>query len=139
MAEDPYAANIVKDYRYWTVYVHEDQGFIGRCVIWCKREDAEDLAFATPEEQEELFEILRAVRGALEKAFGATWFNYSFLGNIDRHLHGHLFPRYQVPVTFEGIVFEDLDYNMNPSKTGTTNKVSKEVLAAIRARLAEML
>jgi len=136
---DEYAHNIVKEYDYWTVYVHEDQGFLGRCVIWCKRDDALDLALATAEEQRELFQILRSVRTATGTEFGATWFNYSFLGNVDRHLHGHFFPRYQEPVTFNGITFEDLDYNANPSKTGTTNIVSDEVRTAIRDRLREML
>ena len=139
MEEDKYAANIVKEYRYWTVYVNEDQGFLGRCVVWCRREDALDLALSTPEEQKELFDILPAVRSALAQSFGATWFNYSFLGNVDRHLHCHLFPRYQSPVSFNGTVFTDLNYNENPSKTGTTNKVSKEMLGAIRATLAKVL
>jgi diadenosine tetraphosphate (Ap4A) HIT family hydrolase len=139
MPIDPYAANIVKKYQYWTVYVYPDQGFIGRCVIWCTREDALDLAEATPEEQGELFVVLREVRKATMEAFGATWFNYSFLGNVDRHLHGHFFPRYQQPVTFMDIQFRDLDYNQQPSKTGTTNIVSKEVLAGIRDKLASML
>lgn len=136
---DEYADNIVKEYKYWTLYVNGDQGFLGRCVVWCKREDALDLALATPEEQKELFEILRVLRDGVAKEFGATWFNYSFLGNVDRHLHGHFFPRYQQPVTFNGVTFIDLDYNKNPSKTGTTNIVSKEVLAAIRDRLREVL
>lgn len=136
---DEYAHNIVKEYEFWTVYVHEDQGFLGRCVVWCKREDALDLALATPQEQQELFQVLRELRSVVGKEFGATWFNYSFLGNVDRHLHGHFFPRYQQPVEFAGIRFEDLDYNTNPSKTGTTNIVSDEVRTAIRDRLREVL
>lgn len=137
--DDPYVANIVKDYEYWTVYVYPDQGFIGRCIVWCKREDALDLADATVEEREELFVILKKIRSATAELFGATWFNYSFLGNVDRHLHGHFYPRYQTPVEFEGITFTDLDYNAQPSKTGTTNVVSKEVLERIRAALATAL
>lgn len=136
---DEYAHNIVKEYEYWTVYIHEDQGFLGRCVVWCKREDALDLALAAPEEQHELFQVLRELRSVVGTEFGATWFNYSFLGNVDRHLHGHFFPRYQQPVEFSGIRFEDLDYNTNPSKTGTTNIVSDEVRTAIRDRLREVL
>lgn len=137
--DDPYAANIVKKYRYWTVYVNEDQGFIGRCVVWCVRENALDLADATLEEREELFTILNELRDATRTAFGATWFNYTFLGNKDRHLHCHFIPRYQAPVTFEGVSFIDLDYNANPAKTGTTNKVEPRILAVIRDRLQEVL
>jgi len=54
---------------------------LGRCVIWCKREDALDLTDATPEEQSELFLILRDLKEATKKAFQPDWFNYSFLGN----------------------------------------------------------
>lgn len=136
---DPYASNIVKKYQYWTVYVNEDQGFIGRCVVWCNREDALDLADATPEEQRELFQVLHDIREATRVAFGAAWFNYSFLGNTDRHLHCHFFPRYQEPVIFNDITFADGDFNAQPSKTGTTNLVSKETLELIRVKLAEAL
>ena len=44
------------------IYVHENQGYLGRCVVWCKRTDALDLADATPEEQAELFLVLRDLR-----------------------------------------------------------------------------
>jgi len=35
---------------------------LGRCVVWCKREDALDLTDVTPEEQSELFLVLRDLK-----------------------------------------------------------------------------
>lgn len=46
-----FSKNLVKEYKYWNIYVYEHQGYLGHCVIWCKREDALDLANAMPEEQ----------------------------------------------------------------------------------------
>lgn len=71
MAED-FKKNLVKGYKYWEIYVHENQGYLGRCVVWCKREDAFDLADATPEEQAGLFLILRDLKEAAEKIFNPT-------------------------------------------------------------------
>ena len=57
--EDKFSSILVKEYKHWAVYVHENQGYLGRCVIWCKRENALDLTDATQEEQNELFIILK--------------------------------------------------------------------------------
>ena len=103
----------VKEYKYWDVSVHENQGYLGRCVVWCKREDALDLTDATDEEREELFEILRELRAALTAAFQPDWLNYAFLGNETRHVHCHVIPRYEKQKVFEGVTFEDRQYGHN--------------------------
>jgi len=137
--DDPYAAHVVKKYEHWTVYLHTDQGFLGRCVIDCNRADARELLDATPEERAELFTILKQLQDALRTSFGASWFNYAFLGNVDRHLHCHLIPRYDHQVTFADVTFTDINFNANPYKTGTTKFVSPNTLAAIRAELSKVL
>jgi len=137
MAED-FSKNLVKEYKRWSIYVHENQGYLGRCVVWCKREDAFDLADATPEEQSELFLVLRDLREAAKQVFQPDWFNYSFLGNETRHLHGHFIPRYAKPKTFMGIVFEDKLYGHN-YKTNHDFKTSPELLLAVRDKYREVL
>ena len=137
MAED-FSKNLVKGYKHWEIYVHENQGYLGRCVVWCKRENALDLADATPEEQSELFLILRDLREAAQKVFQPDWFNYSFLGNETRHLHGHFIPRYAKPKTFNDIVFEDKLYGHN-YKTDHSFQTSLELLLAVRDRYREVL
>ena len=110
---EDFSKNLVKGYKYWDVYVHTNQSYLGRLVVWCKRDDALDLADATKEEQQELFLVLRDLREAGKKVFHPDWFNYSFLGNGTRHLHAHFIPRYSTPKTFLGIAFEDKLYGHN--------------------------
>lgn len=137
MAKD-FSKNLVKSYKFWDVLVHENQGFLGRCVVWCKREDALDLADATQEEREELFTILQALREATKNIFQPDWFNYAFLGNEMRHLHGHFIPRYAKPQTFMGITLEDIYYGHNWN-TDHNFVTSDAVLHAVRDRLMEAL
>ena len=137
MAED-FSKNLVKGYKHWEIYVHENQGYLGRCVVWCKREDALDLADATPEEQAELFLVLHDLREAIKKVFQPDWFNYSFLGNVTRHLHGHFIPRYAKPKTFMDTVFEDKLYGHN-YKTDHSFKTSTELLVKVKDKLKSVL
>ena len=133
MAED-FLKNLIEEYKYWTVYVHLNQSYLGRCVVWCKRENALDLADATPEEQSELFLILQNLREAVKKVFQPDWFNYSFLGNETRHLHAHFIPRYSKPKTFMSIVFEDKLYGHN-YKTDHSFVTSEILLNTVRDKL----
>jgi len=137
MAED-FSKDLVREYKHWAVYVHRNQGYLGRCVVWCKRGDALDLADATPEEQQELFSVLHDLREAAKKVFQPDWFNYSFLGNETRHLHCHFIPRYAKPKTFMGIVFEDASYGDN-YQTNPDFKTPEDLLRAVRDGLAGAL
>ena len=136
--EEDFSKSLIKDYKYWTIYVHGNQGYLGRCVIWCKRENALDLTEATPEEREELFIILNNLREALLKVFHPDWLNYAFLGNSMRHLHCHLIPRYEKPVNFMGVVFKDERYGHN-YKTDHSFETPDEVLMAVRDKIKEAL
>lgn len=137
MAED-FSKNLVKGYKHWEIYVYENQGYLGRCVVWCKREDALDLADATLEEQAELFLVLRDLREATKKVFQPDWFNYSFLGNETRHLHGHFIPRYAKSKTFMDIVFEDKLYGHH-YKIDRSFKTSAELLTEVKDKLKSVL
>jgi len=133
-----YSKNIIKEYEYWTLYVHENQSYLGRCYLWCKRENALDLTDATEEEQNELFKILPQIKSALEKAFQTDWFNYAFLGNEDRHLHGHIIPRYEFTREFAGIIFTDDRWGKNY----LTNKdfiTPPDVLESVRLEILRWL
>lgn len=129
-----YSKFLVKDYKHWLVNVHENQGYLGRCIVWCKREDALDLADATEAEQKELITILGELREATKRAFQTDWFNYAFLGNDTRHLHGHFVPRYSSPREFEGITFTDDRCGRN-YRTNHDFVTFPEVLDAVRDKL----
>src|SRR3990167_10358193 len=110
---EDYSRYLIRDYNYWSVQVHTNQGYLGRCIIWCKRENILDLADARKGEQEELFMILEKLKRALKKSFQVDWFNYAFLGNETMHLHGHVVPRYASPREFAGVTFVDERYGHN--------------------------
>jgi len=103
----------IKDYKFWSVFIHENQCYLGRCVVFCNRQNASDLTDATPEESEELLFVLRKLKKALSESFQPDWFNFAFLGNETRHLHCHVIPRYKKPREFEGIIFRDERYGHN--------------------------
>lgn len=128
----------IKDYKYWSIFLHQNQGYLGRCVIWCNREDALDLVDATPEEQQELFIVLKELGAAIKKAFQPDWLNYAFLGNETRHLHGHFIPRYAKPKELEGVVFKDELYGHN-YKTDHSFSAPVEVVEKIRLRIKKAL
>ncbi len=128
----------IKDYKYWSVFIHPNQGYLGRCIIWCDRKDAFDLTDATTEEQKELFIVLSELRNALQKSFRPDWFNYAFLGNETRHLHGHFIPRYAASKEFERIIFKDELYGHN-YKTDKNFYIPDGTTEKIRLKIKEVL
>ena len=135
-----YSKFLIKQYKYWGVYIHENQGYLGRCVIWCDREDALQLTDATVDEQTELFNILKNLQQASSSAFGGEWFNFAFLGNETMHLHGHFIPRYSKEVEFAGLTFKDERWGhiYQTDKTFVTPPdVLEKIKLEMKAKLAE--
>lgn len=133
-----YTNNIVKKYKYWTVYAKTNQEYLGGCIIWCDREDADDLTDATAEEIQEFLQIIRQLKKALEKAFHADWMNYSFLGNADKHLHCHLVPRYKDIREFVGVIFKDKRWGNNWI-IDNDFVTSEKLLQAVKVKIQENL
>ncbi len=135
---DPYQNFKIKEYVYWSTYLHENQSYLGRCYVWCKRKDAFDLPDATPDEQIEVFEILRELEGNLIDIFGADMLNYAFLGNITHHLHGHIIPRYSKPIEFDNVTFVDDRWGKN-YLTNPDFKISEVLVQKIKQTIIERL
>lgn len=134
----PFADCLIKNYTYWGVYVFSNQGYLGRCVVWCLRDDALDLTDATPEEMEEFAVIITKLKVALEKEFAVDWMNYSFLGNADRHLHAHVVPRYASSRTLLGHTFTDERWGRN-WRLDHDFVTPPEVLPEVKRRLQQYL
>lgn len=128
----------VKNYRHWTIYLYQYQNYLGRCIIWCKRKDALDLAEMKEGEKKELFFIIRQLKAALKNTFHADWFNYSFLGNEARHLHCHFIPRYSSNREFGGIIFKDEYWDHN-YKTDKSFVIPEELFEGIRQKIENTL
>jgi diadenosine tetraphosphate (Ap4A) HIT family hydrolase len=100
-----YSKFLIKDYQYWKVYAAENQCYLGRCTIWCKRENANELTDVSDAELVEYVWIIKELKPALEKAFNADMINYAFLGNEIQHLHCHFIPRYSSSRHFASVIF----------------------------------
>ncbi len=97
----------IKEYEHWDVYLHDNQKYIGRVVIWARREDAVSFRVITDEEAIELKSIVGKVEDALAELFRPDGYDYAVLSNEARHLHLQVVPRYETEREFGGIIFED--------------------------------
>ena len=86
---------------HWTVALNVNQDRLGKCIVVLRRHATDALNLAADELQE-LWEVARALREALQDAFRPDHFNYMFLMNQDAHVFLHVIPRYRRVVTFEG-------------------------------------
>jgi diadenosine tetraphosphate (Ap4A) HIT family hydrolase len=126
-----YSQYLIKSYHFWEIYIAQNQSYLGRCIIWCKRDNALDLTDASLEEQQELFTVLQDLKNVSTKLFKPDWFNYAFLGNETQHLHGHFIPRYQYPIVFLGMTFKDEQWGHN-YKTDYNFTIPENSLLKIR-------
>lgn len=132
-----FSKNKIKDYKYWTIFIHDNQSYSGRCIIWCKRSRAVDLADANLDELKELTIILKELKQTIHKIFEADWFNYSFLGNATKHLHMHFVPRYESSRQFENVIFKDARHGHN-YLTDHSFKISEELLQKIKNKIIKI-
>ncbi len=100
---------VLWDAESWIVVLNRNQDFLGKTMIVLKRH-AERVEDVTHEEWDELLDQLRDVTARLVEAFAPDHFNYSFLMNVDRHVHMHVVPRYIGSRSFAGAQWDDPEY-----------------------------
>ena len=66
-----------------------------------------DATALTASEQQEFWDVLSITRGPLDRLFQPDHYNFSFLMNLDRHVHLHVIPRYVNQRDFHGRAFTD--------------------------------
>ena len=138
----------IRKYLHWTLYLHENQHYLGRCYAWLNRDCREDerphrLSELSEEERYELFHfILSPYEKALDQLFGPDHINYAWFGNeIDQHNghgHMHLIPRYEEPITFAGHEFCDEQWGENYAPY-PKNKLPKKLVSLILEELLRKL
>lgn len=105
----------VKSYDHWTLFLHENQCYLGRTYLWANRSDAVDFIETSKAEREEFYTITRCLKKVLDDLFMPDLYNYASLGNISNHLHVHIIPRYKGTRNFNGLEFADKRWGMNYS------------------------
>jgi diadenosine tetraphosphate (Ap4A) HIT family hydrolase len=117
------------------VIVNRNQNLLGKTIIVLKRHE-EAVARLTPEEWSDLLTELGRVTERVRRAFAADHFNYSFLMNMDAHVHLHVIPRYVESRELAGVEFSDPDYPDAYRGAVTPSEIaSPAVIAAVHEAL----
>ena len=129
---------------FWSVFLSDEQDYIGRCILVLKRHCG-SISELADDEWDELHWLIRKVETCLKTVLGATLCNWSCLMNSfykesepDPHLHIHVRPRYDEPVIVNGNAYIDSEfghhYAMNKSRS-----IPAEDKEEVFARLKEWL
>lgn len=98
--------DVVGTWEHWHIVVNHNQNYLGKIMLVLRRH-ATDVTDLTPDEQSEFWDLLGAAKTALIGAFQPDHFNYTFLMNLDAHVHMHIIPRYARAQDFAGMTFVD--------------------------------
>ena len=129
---------------FWSVFLSDEQDYIGRCILVLKRH-CHSMSELTGDEWEELHGLVCKVEACLKAVLGAALCNWNCLMNNfykesdpHPHLHIHVRPRYDKPVMINGSVYIDSEFGHHyaANKSGT---ISAEVKAEVFTRLNEWL
>ncbi len=128
---------ILRECRFWRSAVNRNQDLLGKTIIVLKRHE-ESVAGLRTEEWTELLGEIRYVTDCVRGAFDPDHFNYSFLMNMDRHVHLHVIPRYVGPRTLAGVEFSDPEYPAAYQLAPSAAEVAPPaVIAAVYRALVE--
>lgn len=135
---------LVCETAFWSVFLSDEQDYIGRCILVSKRHCG-SLSELTEEEWEELRQLIRKVETCFKTVLGATLCNWSCLMNSfyknplpDPHLHIHVRPRYDGPVTVNGRTYIDSEFGHHYART-RSGSIPLEDREVVFARLKEWL
>jgi len=139
--DEPYVKWTIKEYKYWTLLLNDDQRYLGRAYVWLVREGGmQRFSEITDEEMNELRIVMREYEAALQELWKPDFMNYAWLANLiaehGGHGHLHLVPRYKESRTFAGVEFIDGRWGKNFSPSEEF-KPSEEILIQLRDVLRE--
>ena len=129
---------------FWSVFLSDEQDYIGRCILVLKRH-CSSMSEMTEDEWEDLRKLICKVETCLKTVLGATMCNWSCLMNSfykdsepNPHLHIHVRPRYNKPVMLNGSTYTDNEFGHHYAlhKCGTIPAKDKE---EVFTRLKEWL
>lgn len=102
----PENETVLRTFRWWQARFNYRQDYPGKVFLALRRHE-EDVLALTSGEREEVWQAARSMREAVGSILHPDWWNYMFLGNLDRHVHLHMIPRYATPRTIQGWEFRD--------------------------------
>lgn len=130
--------------KYWKVFLSWDQNYLGRCLISSKRH-VESLSKLTDEEMVDFHRVTEKLETGLKKAFPFTLFNWGCLMNhafkekpYNPHVHWHMKPRHDEPITFDGQTWVDTDFGRHYIAK-SSNILPKEKLDKILEHIKQFI
>lgn len=128
----------------WSVYLADEQDYIGRCILVSKRHCG-SLADLTEAEWAELRNLICKIEACYKAVLGATVCNWSCLMNHfyqapapNPHLHIHVRPRYKKPVVLNGNTYVDDEFGHHYARH-KSGAIPREDREALYIRLKEWL
>jgi len=128
----------------WSVFLSDEQDYIGRCILVLKRHCG-SLSELTDGEWDELRALTRKVEACLKTVLGAKLCNWSCLMNSfykapapDPHLHIHVRPRYDKPVIINGNAYTDGEFGHHYAQkkdSAITDQDKEAVFACLKEQL----
>lgn len=130
----------IGSYKYWDLYLHENQCYLGRGFAQL-REDVgvEDFLAIEGAMRDEFFSICQDFKAALKGLFQPDKMNYAALSNTSPKIHVHLVPRYQEPREFAKVVFTDTRWGKNYAPYDRDFVIEESVLFQIRDAIKRQL
>lgn len=114
--------------KHWIWSLRPHQATLGAGILSLKRECA---TFAELEQREfaDLSNIIKVIEPTLKRSFKYDVINYLMLMMLDKHVHYHIFPRYERSVEILGEVWKDESWPSVPQLGG--EQLSSERLQEI--------
>lgn len=120
--------------KFWNIILHDNQSYLGRCIVYLKSRVIDNPLSLTKEEKDEFWEeIAPKLASALKKSFKPDRLNYAHLANTLNYVHWHIVPRYEKnPIRhFAGEIFMDERVGRHYAPAPEKN-LSKEIMQIIR-------
>lgn len=126
----------IKSFKYWDLYLHENQCYLGRTFVQLKDESGiEDFLDIKGEMREEFFQIGQNVKKTLKSLFKTDKMNYAALSNTSPVIHMHIIPRYKEAREFDGVIFKDTRWGQNYAPYDRSFTINESTLFKIRDAL----
>jgi len=129
----------IQDYKYWRLYLHECQSYIGRVYLLNNNTKASDFIELPLDEREEFFQIGVKIKMTLKDLFFPDKMNYAALSNVFEKLHVHFIPRYKTKRIFEGIEFVDTRWGQNYAPYEKSFQISFDIQKKLIYKIRENL
>lgn len=130
----------LRKYNFWTIYLHYNQAYLGRCYVALNREGNPDPYLETTNEEKAELEIIIAdIHKALDRLYQPDIYNYANFRNTWLRCHWHVIPRYKEERVIDGQKFADNIWGRNYAPYNKDLTISSQLFEKIQKDLSSAL